>query len=179
VRAVTIARNYADTLFALASESGDLEEWGQLIDTTAAAMMAPSIEVVLMSPRVPRDQKIAIFASALADAPKRYVLFISAVIRRGRQVLIGSIADEYRDLTDQKLGRVRAGVTLSREVADAMKTDLVAKMSAAIGKEVIAGFAVDPKILGGAVIRIGDRIYDGSVRRKLGRLRQELLTTDG
>lgn len=176
MRPVAIARNYADTLFALASDSGDIEEWGQLIEATAAAMMAPSIESVLMSPRVTREQKIAIFSAALSDAPKRFVLFITAVIRRGRQLLIGSIADEYRDLTDQKLGRVRAGVTLSREFDDAMKADMVAKMSEAIGKEVIAGFAVDPAILGGAVIRIGDRIYDGSVRRKLGRLRQELLT---
>jgi F-type H+-transporting ATPase subunit delta len=72
---------------------------------------------------------------------------------------------------------VRAGITLARE-ADALTRNVITeRLAKAIGKDVIAGFAVDPAILGGTIVRIGDRVYDGSVRKRLGRLRQQLLTS--
>lgn len=175
MRAVTIARNYAETLVALAEEAGALEQWGNMMDVTAAAFATPGIESVLMSPRVPRDRKIKLIVDALPDAPRPYVLFLSAVVRRGRQMLFSTIADEYRKLADVKLNRIRAGVTTARELNTAARDDLVARLSAALGKSVIAGFALDPALLGGVTIRIGDRIYDGSVRKRLSVLRHKLL----
>jgi F-type H+-transporting ATPase subunit delta len=176
VREVTIARNYAETLFELATRAGGIEAWGGLLDETAAAMSSPGVEAMLMSPRVPREEKVRIVTGALAGAPEAFVLFLAAVIRRGRQLLIGPIADEYRVLADAELGRVRAGITLARE-ADPLSRQVIAeRLSRAIGKEVIAGFVTDPAILGGTVVRIGDRVYDGSVRKRLSRLRQRLLS---
>lgn len=176
MRSVTIARNYADTLFALATEAGATEAWGDLMDVTAAALGTPSIEAVLMSPRVTKEQKIRIVTEALDGAPKRFVLFLVAVIRRGRQALLGMVADEYRAMLDLQLGRVRAGVTVARQIDDARKGEIVARLQSALGKEVIAGFSVDPAILGGAIVRIGSQVYDGSVRKRLGRLRRQLIT---
>ena len=175
MRAVTIARNYAETLVVLAEEAGAIEQWGDMIDVTAAAFSTPGIEAVLMSPRVTRDQKIKLITDALHGAPRPYLLFLSAVVRRGRQMLFGTIADEYRGLVDLKLNRVRAGVTVARELDTAARDALVARLSAALEKDVIAGFAVDPAILGGVTIRIGDRVYDGSVRKRLSVLRHKLL----
>jgi F-type H+-transporting ATPase subunit delta len=176
VRSIAIARNYADTLFELARRADDLEAWGALLDATAAAMTTPSVEAVMMSPRVTRDRKIAIVSEALKDAPRPFVLFLIAMIRRGRQVLIDTVADEYRALVDDTLGRVRAGITVAREIDEAAKADLVARLAKAIDKEVIAGFVVDPAILGGTVVRIGSQVYDGTVRKRLSRLRRRLLT---
>lgn len=176
MRPVTIARNYAEALLTLAEQAGTTEEWGDLIDATAAAMGTPAIEAALVSPRVPKDQKVAIITEALATAPRPFMLFVVAVVKRGRQLLLGMIADEYRALVDQKLGRVRAGITLARDVDPLARQVIAERLAAAIGKEVIAGFAVDPAILGGTIVRIGDRIYDGSVRKRLGRLRNQLLT---
>lgn len=175
MRDIAIARNYADALFALASEAGAVEAWGELIDAFAAAVSTPAIESVLMSPRVTRERKLAIISDAMKGAPRQFVLFIEALIRRGRQLLAGHIADEYRTMVDRELGRVRAGITTARPLDEATRKDLVARLEQAIGKQVISGFAVDPSIIGGTVVRIGDRIYDGSVRKRLGRLRQELL----
>ncbi|MDX2208595.1 MAG: ATP synthase F1 subunit delta [Gemmatimonadales bacterium] len=177
MRPVTIARNYADALLVLADKAGATEQWGDLIDATAAAMGTPAIEAALVSPRVPKDRKVAIVAEALATAPPPFKLFVVAVVKRGRQLLLGMIADEYRALVDQKLGRVRAGITLARDVDPLARQVISERLAAAIGKEVIAGFAVDPAILGGTIVRIGDRIYDGSVRKRLGRLRNQLLTS--
>lgn len=175
MRAVTIARNYAETLFDLARRDGAIEAWGDLMDVTAAALGTPKIEAVLMSPRVTTEQKVRIVSDALQGAPRPFVLFLAAVIRRGRQVLLPTIADEYRAMLDQSLGRVRAGVTTARPVDEARQAEIVAKLAAGLGKEVIAGFVVDPAILGGTIVKIGDQVYDGSVRKRLGRLKRQLI----
>jgi F-type H+-transporting ATPase subunit delta len=176
VRDVTIARNYAETLIALATPHDALEKWGVRLDITAAAMSTAAIEAVLMSPRVPRERKIALLAEALQDYPRPFSLFIAAVVRRGRQMLLGLIADEYHRLVDVKLNRVRAGITVARDVDALARQVIVERLSRAIGKNVIAGFTTDPALFGGVIIRVGDRIYDGSVRKRLGVLRQKLLT---
>jgi F-type H+-transporting ATPase subunit delta len=175
VRDVTIARNYAEALFALAKEHDALEAWGELLDTVAAAFTTPSIEAVLMSPRVPRDRKIALVQQALHDAPRPFVLFLAAVIRRNRQVMLSAIADQYRIVIDVQLNRVRAGVTVARDVDALTRQVIIERLSKAIGKNVIAGFTTDPKLLGGVTVRIGDRLYDGSVRKRLSVLRNKLL----
>lgn len=175
MRPVTIARNYAETLFALAEQSGGAEAWGSLIDETAAAVSTPSIEAVLMSPRVPKERKIAIIEQAMEGAPKRFVLFLAALVRRGRQMILGQVADEYRALLDVKMNRVRAGVTLARDVDALTRSVIVERLAKAIGKDVIAGFSVDPALLGGVVVKVGDRVYDGSVKKKLAVLRQKLV----
>lgn len=176
MRDVTIARNYAEALLALAAEHEALEPWATLLDATAAAFRTPGIEAVIMSPRVPREEKVELVRDALRDAPRPFVLFIVAVIHRGRQSLLSQIADQYRILVDSKLNRVRAGITLARDVDALTRQVIVERLSKAMGKQVIAGFSVDSALLGGVVIRVGDRIYDGSIRRRLGALRRRLLT---
>lgn len=175
MRQVTIARNYAETLFALADKAGAVEAWGDLMDATAAAVSTPSIESVLMSPRVPKERKVAIVTDAMRGAPVPFTKFLAAVISRGRQLMLGAVADEYRALVDLKLNRVRAGVTMAREVDALTRSVIVERLSKAIGKDVIAGFSTDASLLGGVVVRIGDRVYDGSVRKRLGTLRHKLL----
>lgn len=176
MREVTIARNYAETLFELGGKTeGGVERYGDLIDETAAAFGAPSVEAMLMSPRVTREQKVGIVTSALAGAPRPFVLFITAVIKRGRQVLIPRIADEYRELLDARLGRVRASITLARDADPLTRQVIAERLGKAIGKEVVAAFVTDPAILGGTIVKVGDRIYDGSVRKRLARLKQQLV----
>jgi F-type H+-transporting ATPase subunit delta len=175
VRDVTIARNYAETLATLADHADALEKWGTRIDTTVAAFSTPTIEAVLMSPRVPRDRKISLVRDALQDDPRPFSLFIIAVIRRGRQMLLPQIADEYHALVDLRLNRVRAGITVARDVDALARQQIIERLSKAIGKSVIGGFTTDAALLGGVVVRIGDRIYDGSLRKRLGALRQKLL----
>lgn len=175
MREITIARNYAETLFVLGGKAGAAQPYGELLDETAAAFATPGIEAALMSPRVTKEQKVTIVTTALQGAPKSFVLFVVAVIRRGRQLLIPMIADEYRVLLDAQLGRVRASITLARDADPLTRQVIAERLSKAIGKDVIAAFATDPAILGGTIVKIGDQVYDGSVRKRLGRLRRQLL----
>jgi F-type H+-transporting ATPase subunit delta len=175
--ATTIARNYAETLFDLGEGSGRTEEFAQLIDAVAGAIEgAPQVQDALMSPRVPKREKARIIGAALPKAPKEFVLFLQAVVKRGRQQLFGAIANEYHALVDIKLNRVRAGVILARPADEALKKSIQEQLSKQLGKQVIATFSDDPAILGGAIVRVGERIHDGSVRRRMTKLRRSLLT---
>ncbi|HEV8356855.1 MAG TPA: ATP synthase F1 subunit delta [Gemmatimonadales bacterium] len=176
MRAATIARNYAEALFELGEKSGRTEEYLELVEALAAAVEASErARAVLMSPKVTKARKAEILAAAVPDAPREFALFLVAVVKRGRQLLLGEIATEYAGLLDVKYNRVRAGITLAREPDPALRAAIIKALGDALGKEIVAGFAVEPTILGGAVVRVGDRMMDGSVRRKLLQLRRALL----
>jgi F-type H+-transporting ATPase subunit delta len=176
LRPVTIARNYAEALFQLGEESGRTAEYVELLDAVAHAIeTTPRIEAVLMSPRITKAEKSRILAQALPDAPREFVLFLQSVVKRGRQRLFGPMASEFLALLDVKLDRVRAKVTIAREADEKLRKKIAQDLTKAIGKQVLPDFEVDSDILGGVIVRVGDRVYDGSVRRRLVRLRRQLL----
>jgi F-type H+-transporting ATPase subunit delta len=176
LRAESIALNYAEALFALAEPKGAAEEYGEWLEAVAGAVStSPDVEAVLMSPRVTKAQKSRIVAAALPQAPKPFVLFLQSVIRRGRQGLFAEMSQAYLGLLDKKLSRVRASVTTARPADAKLQKEIVEALTRVSQKEVLARFGVDPALLGGVVVRIGDRIYDGSLRRKVTALRRQLL----
>ena len=177
MRPVTIARNYAEALFDLGEQTEQTDQYARLLDAVAAAVeTSPEVQTVLTSPQVPKAEKARILGSALRDAPRPFVLFLQAVVKRGRQALLGEMAREYEALLDIKHNRLRAGVTLARPADEALREQIRQGLSRQFSKEVVAGFSVDPELLGGAVVRIGTRHYDGSLRRKLTMLRRQLLS---
>ena len=176
MRSETVARNYAEALFELGQRAGKAERYADLIDAVAAAVATtPKVEAVLMSPRVPKSEKARILGSAMKDAPRDFVLFLQALVKRGRHRLLREIAHEYMELLDQKMDRVRAGVTLARTPDEKLQRTIQELLSRQLDKQVIAAYSVDPEILGGAIIRVGDRVLDGSLRRRMTRLRRQLL----
>jgi F-type H+-transporting ATPase subunit delta len=176
MRPVTIARNYAEALFALGERSGQTARYADLIDAVAAAVeTTPKVQAVLMSPRVPKAAKARLLGAALQDAPREFVLFLQALIKRGRQRLLREIADQYHALLDVKLNRVRAGVTLARPADEALQRSIAEALTRQLGQQVLPSFSVEPDILGGAIVRVGERILDGSLRRRLTKLRRHLL----
>jgi F-type H+-transporting ATPase subunit delta len=172
VKSITVARNYAEALFA----AGD--KFGPLLDAVAGAVQADErIAMVLESPRVSKAAKAQILERALqGEAPREFVRFLQAVVRRGRQGLLAEMAQEYQVLLDVKLNRVHAGVTLADEADARTQKQVVDRLTKALGREVRAYFRSDPRILGGVVVRVGDRIFDGSVRRRLTTLQRRMLT---
>ncbi len=177
MRSITIARNYAEALFDLGEGSGHTGRYAELIDAvTGAVETTPEVQAVLMSRRVPKFQKAKLLSSALEGAPREFVLFLQALVKRGRQRLLREIAAEYLTLLDIKHNRVRAGVTLAHPANQSLQGDIQAALSRQLGKEVLAAFHVDPEILGGTVVRVGERIHDGSIRRRATKLRRHLLS---
>jgi F-type H+-transporting ATPase subunit delta len=180
VKSTTVARNYAEALFQAAQAQGgtEIERYGRLMDAVAGAVQADEhIAAALESPRVAKSAKAAFLARALDDAAApELVRFLQAVVRRGRQGLLGEIAQQYQELVDLKLNRVHAGVTLSEAPDPRLEQEIVRRLADALGKEVRAHFRADRGILGGVIVRVGDRIFDGSLRRRLAALRRRMLT---
>jgi F-type H+-transporting ATPase subunit delta len=177
LRPVTVARNYAEALFALGEKSGRVQQYADLIDAVAQGVAAaPTVQATLMSPRVTKAQKAKLFADALTGSPREFVLFLQGVIRRGRQGLLGLIAQQFHALHDLKLNRVRASVTVAHPVDEALRRKIAERLTAVMGQEVLPQFHEEPAILGGVVVRVGDRVFDGSLRRKMTVLRRALLS---
>jgi len=177
VREPTIARNYAQALFEAGERSGETGRFAVLLEAVAGAIEADErIRVALDSPRVSKSLKQRILHQALVGrAPEPFIRFLGAVVKRGRQGIVGAINREYHALLDQKLNRVHAAVILARKPDKRLLEAIQRQLSAGIGKEVIPHVREDPRILGGIVVRIGDRVMDGSLRRKMAQLRKQML----
>jgi F-type H+-transporting ATPase subunit delta len=180
MKSVTIARNYAEALFEAADASRKTERYGEFIDGVAGAIRSdPRIAVALDSPRVAKAEKGAILRRALDGlVPDEFVRFLEAVVRRGRQGLLSEVAVEYQRLLDQKLNRVHAGVTVAKAGDESFEKDIVRRLVHALGKEVRAHFQTDAAIMGGIVVRVGDRVFDGSLRRRLTAMRRRMLAAE-
>lgn len=178
MREPTIARNYAEALFETGERSEETERFADLIEALAGAMEADErIRAALESPRVPKPAKIELLRRALArHAPERFLRFLGAVIRRGRQGIFPAIARQYLALVDRKFNRVHAGVVLAREPDAALQRTVRERLGELLHKEVIAHFRTDPAILGGLIVRVEDRIMDGSLRRRMATLRRMMLS---
>jgi F-type H+-transporting ATPase subunit delta len=177
MRETTIARNYAETLLELARRKGDLSGWGTLVDEVADGMQRDrTLRLFLESPRVSATQKNRILGKAFdGQLPPTFVRFLQALVNHRRQMLMPEIAREYHALVDQVEGRMHASVTVAKEPSDGERKAITVELSRAYGKEVVPHFVLNPAIIGGVVVRVGDTILDGSVRRRLGSLRRRML----
>jgi F-type H+-transporting ATPase subunit delta len=183
VRAEIIARNYAETLLSLAERHGGaegLEAFGQAADALAALVQGdPRMKQFLETPRVTPDQKKAALQQALGGrAPDMFVRFVMVLTDKRRQALLPEIAAAFRALVDERMGRVRVQVTISHAPDAALQAEIGNTLADRLGKTVIPTFTVDPELLGGMVVRVGDQILDGSVRTRAAQLRRRLLSVD-
>jgi F-type H+-transporting ATPase subunit delta len=178
MRDTTIARNYAETLLVLATRAEDLRGWGKMLSDVAAAMREnATLRLFLESPRISASQKSAVLGKAFQDQMPRLMLrFFQTLVQHRRQMLIPAISEEYLNLVDEAEGRIHARVTVARETDDAGRTAIAAQLSRVFGKEVVPHISVDPAIMGGVVVHVGDTVLDGSVRRRLASLRRRMLT---
>jgi F-type H+-transporting ATPase subunit delta len=177
MRDTTIARNYAEVLVTLAQRAGDLDGWGRMIDDVAQ-LVSTDVRVrrFLESPRTPVSAKTAILRKAFQDRmPRLMVRFLESLVQNRRQLLIPEIASEYATLVDASLGRVRADITLAREPEPGEVEAIAASLSKTLGRTAVARVKINPEIVGGVIVRVGDYVKDGSVRRRLGLLRSTLV----
>jgi F-type H+-transporting ATPase subunit delta len=180
MRSTVVSRNYAETLLALAERHGGAETreafGAALADLAEAVAGDPRIRAYLESPRVEAEQKQRVLRTALEGrAPDLFVRFVLVVVEKRRAALLGQISGAYRDLVDARSGRVRAEVTLPHEADEAFRNELTTALEKMLERTVTAEFRTDPALIGGVVVRVGDTVLDGSVRRRAGELRRRLL----
>ena len=177
MREPTIAKNYAEALLDLAQKDGDLAKWGRLIDQVADAMGTDAkVHVFMESPRVAAAQKNKVLAAALeGQVPTHFLRFLQALVRNRRQMLIPQVATEFHSLVDVVENRVHAAVTVAKPASDEDKRVIAERLSKVVGKQVVPHFYVNPAVIGGVVVRVGDTVLDGSVRKRLATLKSRML----
>ncbi|MDX1495188.1 MAG: ATP synthase F1 subunit delta [Longimicrobiales bacterium] len=180
MRDETVARNYAETLFELADRNDAVEEYGDAIQTIGRVIDEnDDFRLFLETPRIEDDEKKQVVRKVFGEKlPKHVVNFILVTIDKRRQRILRDIAAQYHALLDERLGREHVQVSVARPVDDATREMIAEKLSAVLGKKAIPHVRVRPEIIGGLVVRTGDTIYDGSVRRRLDGMRRRLLAAD-
>ena len=180
MRDETVARSYAETLFELAQHHEGVEAFGAGIETVARLLDDDSqFRLFLETPRIPDDDKKGVLQRAFGETlPKKLLNFLLITIDKLRQRLLREIALQYHALVDEDMGREHVEVTLARSVDDDTLGMIAKRLSALLGKEAIPHVRVNPGILGGIIVRTGDTIYDGSIRRRLEGMRRLLLEAD-
>jgi F-type H+-transporting ATPase subunit delta len=179
VRSAAIARNYAETLLTLAQRHGGaptVDAFGQALEELVALLREePRVRKFLETPLVEVEaKKKAVRATLDGRVPELFLRFVLVVVDKRRAAFLPDIATQYRDMVDQIRGRVRATVTVAREPDESMRSEIRDALQRSLGREVIATYQVDEGLLGGAVLRVGDQILDGSVRRRASDLRRRL-----
>ena len=178
MRDETVARNYAETLFELARRNDSTQEYGDALETVAGLLEDVSrFRTFVETPRIDDEVKKSVIRKVLADRTPRHVVnFVLTTIDKRRQHLLREISQEYLLLLDDHLGREHVDVTVARPLDDTTAQMVSERLSKILGRQAIPHVRGKPEILGGLVVRTGDTIYDGSVRRRLEGLRRRLLT---
>jgi F-type H+-transporting ATPase subunit delta len=179
VKSSVVARNYAEALLIIAEKAQAVEKIGELLDAVAGAMASDeTLKAVMMSPRVRKAQKQEMLARALGSvAPPDFIRFLQAVVMRGRQDLFSEMSEAYQGLADKHFNRVHASVVTAREADAQLRQVVTERLTKAIGKTVLPHFRSDPSIIGGVIVRMGDRVLDGSIRRRIQTLRARMLNS--
>ena len=131
---------------------------------------------VLANPAVEHQQKIGLLDAIVKRLRCGKLLrnFVAVLIDHKRIGQIGEIAEQFRKELDARMGIAEARVSSARALTAAEKKSLEQRLAAVTGKTVRATYSEDAGLLGGAVVRIGSTVYDGSVRGQLQRLKQEI-----
>ncbi|ULT56903.1 F0F1 ATP synthase subunit delta [Neobacillus drentensis] len=173
-----VAKRYASALFQIANEQqvlGQVEEDLRVVKEVLE--YNPDLKAVLQSSKLTIDKKKEIVKNAFASVNVFVLNTVLVLIDRHREDQIAEVTDQFLELANEAMGIAEAEVYSARELTDAEREALSATFAAKIGKKSLKiENIVDSNLLGGIRLRIGNRIYDGSLRGKLDRLERKLLS---
>jgi F-type H+-transporting ATPase subunit delta len=175
-----IARRYAEAAFELGVEHQSLDRWLNDLRTIADYLGARQLTFILSEPNIQFDRKEQVVRDLLQDKVQKDALGLALLIVERQHVEgVKAVRDEFERLYDNYRGQAHAELTTAAPLDDDLREQVKADLQRVTGKRIILHERVDPTILGGAIARVGDTLIDGSVRRKLSLLRQQILRGGG
>jgi F-type H+-transporting ATPase subunit delta len=168
------AKRYAEAAYLLARERANEEAWSSGLSAMAALFGDHQAAALFESTLVPPSQKLALVERALAGVDPLVLNLARLLVRRRRTSLGPQIAEAFQELIDRDKGISHATVTSAVPLSPDDKRAVERKLREITGGDVILDTEVDEGILGGLVVRIGDRLIDGSTRSRLIALKQRL-----
>jgi F-type H+-transporting ATPase subunit delta len=175
---VSLSRRYAKALLEIAQKTNSVEATASsLIEMDQAFRNNPELREVLRNPGFLPSQRKAILENVLkaSGAPEHLVLFLGFMFDRERINILSELTIVFRRLADEQTGTVRGEIISAAPLPDHQKDLLQSALNRATGNDVKFTVQQDPSLLGGAVARVGDMVFDGSVRTQLRQMRSTLL----
>ena len=173
----TAPRRYAEAAFEVATRDGTLDRWRADLDIAAGIAGDQRSLDVLANPAIPIERRAIALGQLLVDqVSEQAANLVRLLLRRGRIEDLPRVAAEYRRLDDRRQGITHATATSASELTQDEIRELTARLEQSTGGRIALDVEVDPSLLGGLIVRVGDRLIDGSVRGRLERLRNQLIS---
>jgi F-type H+-transporting ATPase subunit delta len=164
----TIARPYAEAVFKLAKAKGDLSDWSNMLQFSATIAMDERVRSLVGNPKMSATRLGELFldicAETLNDEGRNFILLLA---ENGRLEILPEIAELFEQLKADYEGVLDANVFSAFEMSDVQLKELVADLEGKFNRKIEAKVIVDPELIGGVKVEIGDEVLDASVRGKL------------
>ncbi|MGH7686977.1 MAG: F0F1 ATP synthase subunit delta [Candidatus Dormibacteria bacterium] len=174
VRASPVARRYARAYFDLARDAHDIPGWRSELAAVTSTLSDPNVASALQNPRLPLAQRVRLGMSLLEGAATPGRNLARLLIERRRTQRAAEILSAYDELADRASGVLRAEVLTAVPVDAQLQERITLELSRRFGRSVRPTVRHDPSILGGLVVRVGDRVIDDSIRTHLQQLQAAL-----
>lgn len=170
-----VAIRYAKSLLGLAKDLGKLEDVKNDMEFIAETLEeSRDLELLIKSPLVKADKKLAIFNALFADKVSEMTMsFITIVNKKGREAVLGAVCTKFMDLYKVEKDIVTAFVKSAAPLSDAARVELNSKVKEVFGGDVELVEEIDESLIGGYVLRVGDNQYNQSVSHQLYKMKRE------
>lgn len=169
------ARRHAEAIFQIAMEKKALERWKSDMAIMAQVMMEPALYALLENPAFHIPDKILLLKQKLANVSLEGLNLAFLLVDKGRLKILPDIIDEFDGMLDAHYGIEKVEVITALPLSDMEKENIKKSMETVLNKKVVLSSKVQEDIIAGLIIRIGDRLIDGSVITKLKTLEKELV----
>lgn len=170
----TIARPYAKAAFASARQHNALESWSKVLATASSVVQDERVARLLSSPRVTPEQLSGLIADIVGQLDEQTRNFVATLASNRRLGLLPEIASMYEELRAEAENTADVQVISAVELNEAQKQRLATALKQRLKREVRLHCEVDASLIGGAIVRSGDFVIDGSLKARLDRLSVEM-----
>ena len=170
----TAARRYAEAAFDLARSDGTLDRWEQDLGRLQGALAQEDLRALAEHPAVPFAEKERVVRRAVSGVSPEAMSLVLLMIRRGRPRAVPRMVEHFSSLVRRERGIALAEIRTAMPLDEAQRGDVMQRLAQLTGDKIQIHEVVDESLIGGITVRIGDRLYDASVRSRLERLRARL-----
>ena len=167
------ARRYAQAAFDIANAGNAIDLWRSDLADVAQVLTDSQVASVFADARIPLDQRLAMLDRVL-DVQPLVLNLARLLVQKGRSLDAAAVAAAFGQMADEQQNIAHAQITTAVPLDASQVANIETQLSTSLGKRVRATAVVDPAILGGVLVRVGDKLIDGSVRSRLRRLRRDL-----
>jgi F-type H+-transporting ATPase subunit delta len=171
------ARRYSQAIFRMALQEKDLNRWQSDLRKVATLLKDNALASLIANPKVTGEEKSQTLSQRLGDVNPLVIKLVLLLAAKGKLAVIDDIAEEYQALVDNYRGvegTEIAEITTAIPLDNDYQLKIAQRITEIVGKPVMLRPKVDPAIIGGIIIRVGDKLIDGSLRSKLAALRKDL-----